>query len=179
MAALVSKKPLTSDIIFPAIALFMLLQFPLAMVSPFLILVSSFPSLSLPQFSQVTSNIIESIVSIRRMSNFLAAAELQPGTRNILEKENLQIGDEVIDAYQMHRTVQLLILDLQVLVMKDGEFWWSSKTVEPTLRDITLSARKGDLIGVLGRPFSLFDFYLHPLISISLGVGAGKVSFLR
>lgn len=31
-AALTSSKPLTSDIIFPAIALFMLLQFPLAMV---------------------------------------------------------------------------------------------------------------------------------------------------
>ena len=31
-AALTSSKPLTSDIIFPAISLFMLLQFPLAMV---------------------------------------------------------------------------------------------------------------------------------------------------
>jgi hypothetical protein len=31
-AALMSSRPLTSDIIFPAIALFMLLQFPLAMV---------------------------------------------------------------------------------------------------------------------------------------------------
>jgi hypothetical protein len=113
------------------------------------------------------------------MSNFLAAAELQPGTRNI--KANLQIGDEVtpFGAYHMCRTMQFFILDLQVLVMKDGEFWWSSKTIEPTLRDITLSVRKGDLIGVLGRPFSLFDFHLHPLISIWLGVGAGKVSFLR
>lgn len=32
-AAKVSSKPLTSDVIFPAISLFMLLQFPLAMVS--------------------------------------------------------------------------------------------------------------------------------------------------
>jgi ATP-binding cassette subfamily C (CFTR/MRP) protein 1 len=31
-AAVTSSRPLTSDIIFPAIALFMLLQFPLAMV---------------------------------------------------------------------------------------------------------------------------------------------------
>lgn len=31
-AAITSPKPLTSDIIFPAISLFMLLQFPLAMV---------------------------------------------------------------------------------------------------------------------------------------------------
>jgi hypothetical protein len=32
-AALISPKPITSDIVFPALALFMLLQFPLAMVS--------------------------------------------------------------------------------------------------------------------------------------------------
>jgi hypothetical protein len=32
-AAMVSSKPLTSDVIFPAISLFMLLQFPLAMVT--------------------------------------------------------------------------------------------------------------------------------------------------
>ena len=31
-AAAISDKPLTSDVIFPAISLFMLLQFPLAMV---------------------------------------------------------------------------------------------------------------------------------------------------
>lgn len=31
-AAVVSPRPLTSDVIFPAISLFMLLQFPLAMV---------------------------------------------------------------------------------------------------------------------------------------------------
>jgi hypothetical protein len=31
-AAVVSDRPLTSDIIFPALSLFMLLQFPLAMV---------------------------------------------------------------------------------------------------------------------------------------------------
>ena len=32
-AGTVSSKPLTSDVIFPAISLFMLLQFPLAMVN--------------------------------------------------------------------------------------------------------------------------------------------------
>lgn len=35
VAALTSSKPLTSDVIFPAISLFMLLQFPLAMASKF------------------------------------------------------------------------------------------------------------------------------------------------
>ena len=32
-ASKINSKPLTSDVIFPAISLFMLLQFPLAMVS--------------------------------------------------------------------------------------------------------------------------------------------------
>ncbi|KAF8844786.1 hypothetical protein BDN67DRAFT_1007942 [Paxillus ammoniavirescens] len=59
VTALNTTLPLTEDVIFPAISLFMLLQFPLAM------------------FSQVTSNAIESIVSMRRLSEFLHAEELQ------------------------------------------------------------------------------------------------------
>ncbi|KAG1817496.1 P-loop containing nucleoside triphosphate hydrolase protein [Suillus subaureus] len=49
-ASVFSSRPLTADVIFPAISLFMLLQFPLAM------------------FSQVTSNIIEAIVSVKLLN---------------------------------------------------------------------------------------------------------------
>lgn len=45
----------------------------------------------------------------------------------------------------------------QVLSITDADFAWSSTAAKPTLEDITLSVRKGELVGVLGR------------------VGAGKV----
>lgn len=47
------------------------------------------------QFSQVTSNIVEAVVSIGRLSSFLKAEELQRDARKIIEKPDLQLGDEV------------------------------------------------------------------------------------
>ncbi|KAF4593191.1 hypothetical protein EYR38_008903 [Pleurotus pulmonarius] len=113
-AAVTSSKPLTADIIFPAMSLFMLLQFPLAM------------------FAQVTSNIIEAIVSVRRLSDFLKAEELQGDARKIIEARNLKIGDEVLS-------------------IKKADFWWSKKDASPALEDINITVKKGELMGVLGR----------------------------
>jgi len=78
LAAVTSSRPLTADVIFPAISLFMLLQFPLAM------------------FSQVISNIIEAAVSVRRLADFLNAPELQHDARKITSKPSLTSGDEVL-----------------------------------------------------------------------------------
>ncbi|KAF9457511.1 multidrug resistance-associated ABC transporter [Collybia nuda] len=113
-AALTSSRPLTSDIIFPAIALFMLLQFPLAM------------------FSQVTSNIIEAIVSVRRLADFLQADELQRDARKVLEKPTLNPGDEVLS-------------------IKEADFSWTKLSTEPTLEGINITIKKGELVGILGR----------------------------
>ncbi|KAJ2933863.1 hypothetical protein H1R20_g3220, partial [Candolleomyces eurysporus] len=113
-AAATSDRPLTSDIIFPALSLFMLLQFPLAM------------------FAQVTSNIIEAWVSVKRLSTFLGATELQPDARNVDENVELNAGDEVLS-------------------IKDGEFSWDRNSVQPTLEGINLSVKKGELVGILGR----------------------------
>lgn len=76
IASLVFKTPLTSDIIFPAISLFNLLSFPLAM------------------FATVIGNLIESLVSLRRIANLLEAKELQQDARKVEVKE-LSLGDEV------------------------------------------------------------------------------------
>ncbi|KAL0574610.1 hypothetical protein V5O48_007360 [Marasmius crinis-equi] len=114
VAAVTSEEPLTSDVIFPAITLFLLLQFPLAM------------------FAQVTSNVIESVVSLQRISQFLNAEELQLDARKVEEKPQLKEGDEVLS-------------------VKGGEFSWSKNVVNPTLEGIDLTVRKGELVGVLGR----------------------------
>ncbi|KAF5362251.1 hypothetical protein D9756_002523 [Leucocoprinus leucothites] len=122
-AAAVSNRPLTSDVIFPAISLFMLLQFPLIMIA------------------QVMSNIIEAVVSVKRLNSFLNATELQSDAIKHLAGSDLKQGDEVLS-------------------IKGGDFTWEKDAVQPTLEDINISVKKGELFGVLGR------------------VGAGKTSLL-
>ncbi|THH32362.1 hypothetical protein EUX98_g1802 [Antrodiella citrinella] len=114
-AALTSDTPLTSDRIFPAISLFMLLQFPLAMIS------------------QVTSNIIEAMVSVKRLSDFFKADELQADARQLVTKtKKLMKGDEVLS-------------------ITNGEFYWSKSGAAPTLEDVNVTVKKGELVGILGR----------------------------
>jgi ATP-binding cassette, subfamily C (CFTR/MRP), member 1 len=93
-AAAVSSRPLTSDLIFPAISLFMLLQFPLETVRYSFTNIMYSLSLNFPQLSRVISNIIEAIVSVQRLSSFLNAGELQM-YRTVIETPMLQHGDEV------------------------------------------------------------------------------------
>lgn len=81
----------------------------------------------------VTSNIIEAVVSINRLSAFLNADELQPDARQLIQsKPKLGLGDEVLS-------------------IKGGEFSWSKESVSPTLEGIDLTVKKGELVGVLGR----------------------------
>ena len=86
----------------------------------------------------VVSNLVEAIVSIKRISSFLDSDELQTDARDVVLKEGIQEGD-------------------QVLSIANGEFFWSKDGKEPTLQDINLSVKKGELVAVLGQ------------------VGAGKV----
>jgi len=87
----------------------------------------------------VISNLVEAIVSVKRISSFLDSDELQTDARNVTLKENIQDGEEVLS-------------------ITNGEFFWSKDGKEPTLQDINLTVKKGELIAVLGQ------------------VGAGKVS---
>ncbi|KAG0010325.1 hypothetical protein BGZ81_002824, partial [Podila clonocystis] len=58
--ALIMKRPMTTDIVFPSIALFNLLQFPLAM------------------FPNVVSSSVEAYVALGRVYKFLTSAEVDP-----------------------------------------------------------------------------------------------------
>lgn len=80
----------------------------------------------------VTSSVIEAIVSVRRLSEFLHAEELQRDATKRIEKTSLSMGDEVLS-------------------IKGGEFAWTKKDVQPVLEDINLTVRKGELVGILGR----------------------------
>jgi ATP-binding cassette, subfamily C (CFTR/MRP), member 1 len=80
----------------------------------------------------VTSNIIEAIVSLKRLQQFLDAEELQADARKVTERVNIQSGDEVLN-------------------IRNGDFSWSKEAIQPTLEDINLSVAKGQLLGVLGR----------------------------
>lgn len=80
----------------------------------------------------MTSNIVEAIVSIRRLSEFLNAAELQSDARKVIERPFLDLGAEVLS-------------------IKSADFSWSKDDIQPTLEDINLSVKKGQLVGVLGQ----------------------------
>jgi hypothetical protein len=49
----------------------------------------------LQQIAQVTSNLVEAIVSVRRLTAFFNEDELQSDARTLVVKDNLQEGDEV------------------------------------------------------------------------------------
>ena len=80
----------------------------------------------------VISNLVEAIVSVKRIASFLDSDELQNGARDIILKGNIQDGDEVLS-------------------ITHGEFFWSKDGKEPILQDIHLSVKKGELTAVLGQ----------------------------
>lgn len=113
--AYTAKKPLTSQIVFPAISLFQLLQFPLSVLP------------------MVFSSWIEAYVSIKRLTTFLSAKELQADAVDRIDNPGpLKAGDELIS-------------------VSGGDFAWNGHQQEPTLMNIDLSVRKGDLVCVVGR----------------------------
>ena len=111
-----SQSPLTSEIIFPAISLFQLLSFPMAV------------------FSNIINSIIEAIVSVGRLEDFLGGAELDKTARQVILPKDDPNG-EARDGEE-------------VVTISNGEFAW---TTEPVLQDINLGVSKGELLAVIGR----------------------------
>ncbi|KAK3829900.1 MAG: ATP-binding cassette transporter 1 [Linnemannia elongata] len=81
--ALVLKKPMTTDIVFPSISLFNLLQFPLAM----------FPS--------VISSSIEAYVALGRVYKFLTSAEVDPNAIIVEDRRRSGSNQDASDKYSL------------------------------------------------------------------------------
>ncbi|OAQ30743.1 ATP-binding cassette transporter 1 [Linnemannia elongata AG-77] len=81
--ALVLKKPMTTDIVFPSITLFNLLQFPLAM----------FPS--------VISSSIEAYVALGRVYKFLTSAEVDPNAIIVEDRRHSGSNQDASDKYSL------------------------------------------------------------------------------
>ncbi|TIC23626.1 hypothetical protein E3Q12_01940 [Wallemia mellicola] len=112
--SITSPTPLTSDKIFPGLAIFQLLSFPLFMIS------------------NILTSTIESAVSVDRLKDFLLAGELDPDAKMQIIPQDINSGEEVVR-------------------ISHGDFAWNSDSTMPTLQDINLSVKMGELIALVGR----------------------------
>ncbi|KAI1317577.1 hypothetical protein EDD11_008147 [Mortierella claussenii] len=92
--ALVLKKPMTTDIVFPSISLFNLLQFPLAM------------------FPNVISSSVEAYVALGRVHKFLTSAEVDPHAIIVEDRRTTSSG---LDAAAS---------DKYMLLVSDASYSW-------------------------------------------------------
>ncbi|KAI0128475.1 P-loop containing nucleoside triphosphate hydrolase protein [Xylariales sp. AK1849] len=105
--------PLTTDIVFPALALFNLLTFPLAVLP------------------MVITSIIEATVAVGRLTEYLAAEEVQ--------SDAIEIGPAAEERGE------------EAVAIHDATFSWNRHESKSVLRDIQFLAHKGELTCVVGR----------------------------
>jgi ATP-binding cassette subfamily C (CFTR/MRP) protein 1 len=105
--------PLTTEIVFPALALFNLLTFPLAVLP------------------MVITSIIEATVAVSRLTDYLAAEEVQQNAIEIGPPAD-EHGEETVS-------------------IRDGTFSWNRHESKSVLRDIQFVAHKGELTCIVGR----------------------------
>ncbi|KAH8673993.1 metal resistance protein YCF1 [Xylariales sp. PMI_506] len=105
--------PLTTEIVFPALALFNLLSFPLAVLP------------------MVITSIIEASVAVGRLTEYLAAEEVQADAIEIGPAAEAR-GDESVS-------------------IQNGTFSWNRHESKSVLRDIHFVAHKGELTCIVGR----------------------------
>ncbi|BGP53294.1 hypothetical protein JCM8202v2_000853 [Rhodotorula sphaerocarpa] len=121
----ISGKPLTSEIVFPAITLFQLLGFPLAVLPV------------------VFSSLVEAYVSVDRLTTFLVSKELDPSAVEIkVPSRELRAGDELVSVVQG---------DFTWSPLPSADAPASTPPPTNTLQDISLSVKRGELLAVVGR----------------------------
>ncbi|KAK0543049.1 hypothetical protein OC846_006298 [Tilletia horrida] len=140
--SLVTKKDLTPDIIFPALSLFSLLQFPLFMVA------------------SMISSVIQAQVSAGRLAEFLDSPELDPNARKVIlpgqrrptgGRNDAHPGDPLLAIQDPNSDAREPERGDVVLSVENLEAKWSPSQPVPTLQDVDLTVKKGELLCVLGR----------------------------
>lgn len=111
--SLTSDTPLTADIVFPALSLYQLLNFPMSMLAG------------------IVSMLLQTQVSAGRLAAFFDAEELDPAARIALPDAPARGGE--------------------ALRFDHASFAWAADAPTPTLTDIDLTVRGGELLAVLGR----------------------------
>jgi ABC-type multidrug transport system fused ATPase/permease subunit len=110
---LTQTAPLSTEIVFPALALFNLLTFPLAILP------------------MVITAVVEASVAVSRLSDFLAADEVQPNAV-IIKPSPEEMGEETV-------------------VVRNATFAWNRRESRTALKNISFTAYKGELSCVVGR----------------------------
>ncbi|ORY04586.1 metal resistance protein YCF1 [Basidiobolus meristosporus CBS 931.73] len=123
--------PLTPDLVFVALSLFNLLQFPLTM------------------FPHVISALVEASVAFGRLYKFLTSEELDSeAVQRIAYSRDTRLGrvDEEstdLDDEQGRKKPMVQI--------RHGTFRWDKNSPSSTLSNIDLSCKKGELLAIVGR----------------------------
>ncbi|WFC97545.1 hypothetical protein MYAM1_000259 [Malassezia yamatoensis] len=120
--SLTSDRPLTADIVFPALSLYQLLNFPLSMLAG------------------IVSMFLQTQVSADRLASFFDAEELDPDAHEVVP---------VPDSAE--RPASQVPQPKYTVEVRDACFKWSETQDDPTLNHIDLYCKPGELIGVLGR----------------------------
>lgn len=89
----------------------------------------------LTMFPEIFSNAIEAHVSLVRIENYLKSEELDQHT--VIREDYRQISDW---------SSNTPLVDIQ-----EGTFKWNSKLESPSLENINIQVKKGELISVIGR----------------------------
>ena len=120
--SMTSTKPLTADIAFPALALYQLLNFPLSMLAG------------------IVSMFLQTQVSAGRLADFFDCEELDESARKLLPMPS--------DGTERPRAA---VAPHEAVRMRKASFAWTKDQAVPTLQELDLTLRAGELVAVLGR----------------------------
>ncbi|PKI84854.1 hypothetical protein MVES_001270 [Malassezia vespertilionis] len=117
-----SDTPLTADIVFPALSLYQLLNFPMSMLAG------------------VFSMFLQTQISATRLGDFFDAEELDP---------NARVHISIPDASERPPTASHV--PDHAVSLHQASFRWTHDQPSATLKELTIAFKRGELTAVLGR----------------------------
>lgn len=103
--------------------------------------------------ASIISAVIQAGVSAKRICDFLDSGELDENARKVILSQE-DINSDPLAARDENATANAgpspQVGD-EIITIKNGEFKWTRNQPVPTLQDINLSVKKGELLAVLGK----------------------------